>query len=178
MTALERRPKLSKPAALTSKHIVAEFDCGRPELTDWLKDWSRRASDVGTAMTFVVCRGTRRVVGYFCLSAGAVDHVINEETGEKIPRGLRQNAIDPVPVIILGRLGVDKTEQGKGLGSALVAEAMKRAAKASRLVGARALLVHALDERLVAYYQSLGFLRFAPPSQTLYIPIKTIRDGL
>jgi predicted N-acetyltransferase YhbS len=177
MTTAERRPRLSKPAALKPGHIVAPFDCGRPELTEWLKDWGKKAVEARTAQTFVVCRGTKTVVAYVSLAAGAVDH-LDEKTGEKAPRFFRNNVPDPVPVIILARLAVDKTEQGNGLGSALVAEAMKRAAHATKYVAARALLVHALDDQLVGYYQSLGFVRFNPTSRTLYIAMKTIHDSL
>lgn len=177
MTTAERRPKLSKPAALKPGHIVAAFDCGRPELTEWLKERGKKAVETGTAQTFVVCRGTKAVVGYFSLAAGAVDH-LDEKTGERAPRALRQNSPDPIPVVVLGRLAVDKSEQRNGLGGALVSEAMKRSAQASRIIGARALLVHALDEPLVTYYQSLGFKRFNLTSQTLFLEMKTIRDGL
>lgn len=177
MTPDEGLARLSRPVALKPSHDISAFDCGRTELTSWLKEWGHRSSESDTARTFVVCRGTRKVVGYFSLAAGAVDH-LDRATSEKAPRRLRQNAPDPVPVIILGRLAVDKTEQGQKLGSSLVAEAMRRAALAARLVGARALLVHALDEPLVRYYESLGFVRFSPTSRTLYSPMRTIRDGL
>jgi predicted N-acetyltransferase YhbS len=176
MTGDERRA-LSRPVALKPGHDVAAFDCGRAELTSWIKEWGHRASDNDTARTFVVCRGTKKVVAYFSLAAGAVDH-LDDATGERVPRRLRQNAPDPIPVIVLGRLAVDKEEQGQKLGSALVGEAMRRAAQAARLVGARALLVHALDDPLVRYYETLGFIRFSPISRTLYLPMKTIRDGL
>jgi GNAT superfamily N-acetyltransferase len=146
-------------------------------LTDWLKAWGQRAIEADTARTFVVCRGAKMVVGYFSLAAGAADHT-DRSTGERAPRSLRQNSPDPIPVIVLARLAVDKSEQGKGLGAALVREAMRRTAQASRIVGARALLVHALDDALVAYYESIGFRRFNPASRTLYLPMSTIRAGL
>lgn len=178
MPTNERRAAgLSKPAALKGGHDVASFDCGTAELNDWLKDRSKRAAENDTARTFVVCRGTKRVVGYFCLSAGSVAH-IDEASGDRAPRNLRQNSPDPIPVIILGRLAVDTAEHRRGLGSALLSEGMRRAGQASKIIGARALLVHALNDSLVSYYQSLGFIRFNPASKTLYIPTKTIRDGL
>jgi GNAT superfamily N-acetyltransferase len=173
----ERRARLSKPVALKPGHLVSAFDCGRPELTDWLKAWGHRAIEADTARTFVVCRGAKTVVGYFSLAAGAADHT-DRGTGERAPRSLRQNSPDPIPVIVLARLAVDKSEQGKGLGAALVREGMRRTAQASRIVGARALLVHALDDALVAYYESIGFRRFNPASRTLYLPMSTIRAGL
>lgn len=178
MAGEERRGKLSKPATLKPGHEVNTFDCGRAEITNWLKQWGKRAADADTARTFVVCRGTKRVVGYYCLSVGAVAHMIDESTGKRLPRTLRQNSTDPVPVIVLGRLGIDVTEQRQGLGSALVAEAMKRAAQASKIVGVRAMLVHALDDGLAEYYASLGFIRFNPTSKTLFILTKTIRDAI
>ena len=153
----ERRARLSRPAALKPGHDVSTFDCGRPELTSWLKDWGKRSTENDTTRTFVVCRGTKRVVAYFSLVAGAVAH-LDETTQERAPRSLRQNSPDPIPVfIILGRLAVVTAEQKQKLGSALVSEAMRRAAQASKIIGARALLVHALDAPLVDYYKSLGF---------------------
>ncbi len=175
--ATERRARLSRPATLKAGHEVSSFDCGRPELTNWLKQWGKRAATGDTAITYVVCRGTKRVVAYVSLAAGSVAH-LNEEAQERAPRALRQNAPDPTPVIILARVAVDREEQGKGLGSALISEGMRRAAQASKLIGARALLVHALDDRLSAYYESLGFIRFKPTSKTLYMSTKTIRDAL
>lgn len=177
MTAGEGRARLSKPVTLKPGHLVSAFDCGRPELTHWLKAWGQRANEADTARTFVVCRGSRAVVGYFSLAAGAVDHA-DRETGVRAPRDLRQNSPDPIPAIVLARLAVDLSEQSKGLGSALVSEAMRRTAQASRVVGARALLVHALDDELVVYYESIGFKRFNPTSRTLYLATRTIRQGL
>jgi predicted N-acetyltransferase YhbS len=177
MTLEERGAPLSRPAALERDHDVSAFDCGRPELTAWLKDWGHRSAEADTTRTFVICRGAKTVIGYFSLAAGAVAHV-DLKSEQKAPRNLRQNAADPIPIIILARLAVDRSEQGKQLGSALVVEAMRRAALASTIIGARALLVHALDDGLVAYYQSLGFVRFNPTSRTLYMTTRSIRDAL
>ncbi|MDO9382227.1 MAG: GNAT family N-acetyltransferase [Hyphomicrobiaceae bacterium] len=161
---------------LKPEHEIDQFDCGQAELNSWLHSWARRAAEADTARIFVVCRGASRVVGYFTLSAGAVAH--HNTTGGKAPRALRQNAPDPVPVLVLGRLAVDLSEQRQGLGGALVAEAMRRAAQASMIVGARALLVHALDDRLAGMYETLGFKRFNEASRTLYLPTRTIRGAL
>jgi predicted N-acetyltransferase YhbS len=163
--------RLTKPAALKPGHDLSTFDCGRPELTDWLKRRALRASETDTARTFVVCRGTKRVVGYCSLAAGAVAR-------DEAPGGLARNAPDPVPVVVLARLAIDLPEQKQGLGELLLAEGMRRAALASKNIGARALLVHALDEQAALYYEGLGFRRFAPGAQTLYLPMKVIRDGL
>lgn len=177
MAAQERRTQISRPSVLKPGHSVDAFDCGRPELNDWLKSWGRRALGADAARTFVVCRGSKAIVGYFSLAAGAADHA-DRGSGERAPRSLRQNSPDPIPVIVLARLAVDRSEQGQGLGAALVREAMRRSAQASLIVGARALLVHALDDGLAAYYESIGFKRFNPTSRTLYLQMRTIREGL
>lgn len=166
---------LSPPEPLNADHDIDPFDCGEAELNSWLKAWGRRAAEANTARTFVICRGATRVVGYFTLSAGAVAH--GEDT-QRAPRGLRHNAPDPVPVIVLGRLAVDKSEQGRGLGGALVAEAMRRSAQASVVIGARALIVHALDDGLVSMYEGFGFKCFGKLSRTLYLSTRTLRDAL
>jgi GNAT superfamily N-acetyltransferase len=101
--------------------------------------------------TVVVCSEEgNTVIAYACLSAGAI--VLAE-----VPGALRRNMPDPLPVVVLGRLAVDRRHQGQGLGQALVADALRRSLAARRLIGARALLVHAIDEQAAAFYRSLGF---------------------
>jgi GNAT superfamily N-acetyltransferase len=75
----------------------------------------------------------------------------------EVPGALRRNMPDPLPVVVLGRLAVDRRHQGQGLGQAMVADALRRSLAARRLIGARALLVHAIDEKAAAFYRSLGF---------------------
>jgi len=167
----QSKAKLTKPVSLKDGHDLSAFDCGRAEITDWLHKKALKAGDTDTAKTYVVCRGTKKVVAYCSLAAGGVAH-------SQIPNSLARNAPDPIPIIILARLGVTSSEQGQGLGRALIAEAMRRAAQASKIIGARAMLVHALDESLAAYYESLGFRRVSDGAQTLYLPMKIVRDGL
>ena len=121
--------------------------------------------DGGTARTIVVCREELRVVGYFSLAAGSVEH-------ETAPGALKRNAPDPIPVIILARMAIAIEEQFKGLGSALLAEAMKRTVKASSIIGARALIVHALDDRAANFYRAHGFRPLS--GETYFIPVKAI----
>jgi GNAT superfamily N-acetyltransferase len=166
-----RDAKLTKPAALKAGHILSSFECGRPEITRWLKERALDASKGGTAVTYVVCRGGKRVVAYYALAAGALAH-------ELAPRALKRNTPDPIPVFLLARLGVDLTEQRKGLGGQLMSDAMRRALQGAKIIGARALLVHALDDSLAEYYRSLGFLSLGEQKQTLYIAMSTIRDAL
>ena len=161
--------RLTKPALLKGGHKLELFECDRPQLNDWLKKRATAAMDGRTARTIVVCRGTTKVVGYFSLAAGSVDH-------ESSPGSLRRNSPDPIPVIILARLAVSLEEAGKGIGESLLAEAMKRAVRASNIIGARALIVHALDERAAKYYSERGFLKMS--GETYFIPMKTIEGNL
>ena len=114
---------------LKSVHDVTGFESTEPIMNDWLKKHALKASNGDTAQTYVVCRGTRRVAGYYSLAAGAVERAMASGT-------LRRNVPDPVPVIVLGRIAVDKGEAGKGLGRHLIADAMKRSIRAARIIGA------------------------------------------
>jgi ribosomal protein S18 acetylase RimI-like enzyme len=160
---------LTRPGPLDLRHIVESFQCGQPPLDDWLKKRALMATDGGTARTIVVCRENLRVVGYFSLAAGSVEH-------ESAPGALKRNAPDPIPVIILARLAIAIEDQSKGLGSALLAEAMKRTVKASNIIGARALIVHALDSKAANFYRSHGFQPLS--GETYFIPVKAIVRGL
>lgn len=164
--------RLTRPAALKDGHSIAAFDCGSELIDSWLKKQAKKANQGDTARTFVVCRGSKRVVAYYSLAAGAIRRL--QEGGQ-----LTRNAPDPVPVIILARLGVDQSEKGHGLGQDMLGDAMKRALQAAKMVGARALLVHALDEKAADFYKSQGFVNLKPPDDlTLYLPMRTIRSAL
>lgn len=160
---------LNRPAPLTRKHNIETFCCNRPQLDDWLEKRALSAMESGTARTFVVCRGAKNVVGYFSLAAGAVEHA-------SAPGSLKRNAPDPIPVIILARLAVSSEEQRRGLGKSLLADAMKRAAKAATQVGARALIVHALDEDAANFYAEHGFGKMS--GEAYFIAMKTIFSSL
>jgi GNAT superfamily N-acetyltransferase len=107
------------------------------------------------------------VVGFYCLAAGAIQH-------DGAPRKLRQNMPNPTPVVIIGRLAVDKAYQGKGVGRGLLKDALLRITKASELVGARAVVVHAVDQEAIPFYARYGFRTFPIGNQTLYLPIDEI----
>jgi len=109
--------RVTAPAPLSSDHQVAEFISGEVVLDDWLRQKSLKNQDLGAAPTFVVCKAeTKRVVGFYSLATGSVNHV--EAMGN-----LRRNMPDPIPVIILACLAVDITFNGKGLGADLLHDA-------------------------------------------------------
>ena len=159
----------SAPAPLLPTHDTSTFDCGKPPLNDWLRHKALK-SEGRSARCFVTCfQGA--VAGYYCLAAGAVAH-------DGAPRKLRQNMPDPTPVVILGRLAVDRAHQGRGIARGLLKDALLRIVKASDLVGARAVLVHAIDLDAVPFYARYGFRAFPTGQQSLYLPIDEIIASL
>lgn len=163
--------RISKPNALKAGHDFSAFDCGRDEINYWLNTWAREATEADTARVYVVCRGPKKVIGFYALAAGGVAR-------EEAPGALRRNCPDPIPVVILAVLGVDKSEQKQGIGQDLLSDAMRRAIQAAKIIGARALLVHALDAKTAEYYIDHGFRPYDKKQETLYLTMKSIREHL
>ncbi|WOH64049.1 GNAT family N-acetyltransferase [Bradyrhizobium sp. BWA-3-5] len=157
------------PAPLLPSHDVSRFDCGKVPLNDWLKHTALKA-EARSARCYVVLR-RQHVIGFYCLAAGAVVH-------EGAPRKLRHNMPSPTPIVVIGRLAIDKEYQGQGLGRALLQDALLRITRASELVGARAVVVHAVDQEAIPFYARYGFKSFLLGNQTLYLPIEEIIQSL
>ena len=104
----------------------------------------------GASRTFVVCAGTR-VVGYYCLATGGV-------LSSEVPGRIKRNMPDPIPVVILGRLAVDRAWQGKQLGAALLKDAALRTLRVAESIGIRAMLVHAISENAKRFYLKYDFV--------------------
>jgi GNAT superfamily N-acetyltransferase len=100
--------------------------------------------------TFVVADRDDRVCGYYAMAAGAVSH-------RPATSSVRRNMPDPVPVMVLARLALDRREQGRDLGAALLQDAVNRAVAVSQNAGVRALLAHALHENAGQFYEHYGF---------------------
>ena len=138
------------PVPLDAQHHMDSFDCGKHALNDWLQRFARQAQGSGSARTFVVCHADR-VVGYFSLTVGQIDAL---EAPERIRRGMGQY---PIPVIILARLAVDKAYHGRGLGTGMLQDAIRRTLKIAEDAGIRALLTHPIDESAEIFYRRFGF---------------------
>lgn len=170
MTPKERRPSLSAPVPLTADHDLSAFDCGVPALNDWLTQRAVK-NESRFSRTYVVCED-KRVVGYFCISAGAVERAA-------APGKLRRNAPDSIPVSVIGRLAVSRTHTGKGLGADLLADALRRIAVASESIGIGAVLVHAKDDRARAFYLACAeFIEHPADSRILFLPIESVVAAL
>lgn len=162
--------KVTAPEPLSSEHDLSRFDCSEPRLNEWLRDYARRNETTGSSRTFVVCQG-RIVVGYYTLATGGIAHI---EATSKV----RRNAPDPIPVLILGRLAVDRMYQGKGIGKGLLRDALLRSMAVSESVGVRAVLVHALTNDAGQFYLENGFSKSPINHLTLMLPISSIRKSL
>ena len=149
MTEIEK-PPLGDVELLRAEHEVSSFDCERhPSLNLWLKRFALMNQTSGDARTYVVERD-EKVVGYYSLAPGSISR--KEATARAA-----KAAPDPVPVVLLARLAVDKSEQGQGLGKALLKDALKRAYAGAEIIGGRAILVHAIDQEAAEFYARFGF---------------------
>lgn len=140
---------VTAPAPLTAEHDFSAFDCGVPALNSWLQRHAIANQESRAARTFVVC-ADRRVVGYYALAAGSVVHDI--ATGK-----IRRNMPDPVPMALLGRLAVDRSAQGFGISAGLLQDAVLRVTQAADLLAIRGLMVDAIDDRALQFYEKFGF---------------------
>ena len=166
-----RRP-LSKVETLSAEHDVSRFDCGTHEsLNDWLKRFAFLNQKNESARTYVVQRNGS-VVGYYSIAAGSV---LAAEAPARISRGLARH---PIPVILLARLAIDKDEKGAGLGKALLKDALLRIASAADIVGARAVLVHAIDEPAKEFYLHFDFELSPVHELQLMLLMKDLRKAL
>jgi len=161
---------LKAPEPIAPDHEIDTFESGVAALDEWLKRRARRNEAEGASRTFVICV-ERRVVGYFSLSAGSILHAT--ATGR-----VRRNMPEPVPALLLGRLAVDRTWQGKGLGADLLRDAVLRAIVAAETVGVRAILVHAISDEAKSFYERHGFRPSPIEPMTLMITIEEAQKML
>jgi GNAT superfamily N-acetyltransferase len=164
------RTAFTAPAALAPDHDLEGFASGVGPLDDWLKKRARANEAAGASRTYVVCEG-RQVVGYYSLAAGSVLH--QNATGS-----VRRNMPDPVPVALLGRLAIDRRWQGRGLGLALLRDAILRVVGAAGTIGVRAMLVHAISDDARGFYEHCGFKPSPVDPMTLMITIDEARRML
>jgi GNAT superfamily N-acetyltransferase len=162
-----RKQSFSRPTHLDATHDLSGFDSGAPELDDWLRRRARANEAQGASRTYVVTAG-RSVAGYYALATGSV--AIQDATGS-----VRRNMPDPVPVVILARLAVDARYQRQGIGAGLVKDAVLRTIQAADIVGARAMLIHALSDEAKKFYEKWGFKASDVDPMTLMLTIAELK---
>lgn len=153
--------ELSAPEKLKAAHDLLQFECGEPALDAWLTRRALSNEESGASRTYVLCAG-RQVIGYYALAAGAVAHA-------EAPGRVKRNMPDPVPVIVIGRLAIDLKFQNRGIGAALLRDAVLRTMQAAEIAGIRAILVHAISERAKRFYEKHGFIPSPVDPMTLMI---------
>ncbi|MEW6729069.1 MAG: GNAT family N-acetyltransferase [Pseudomonadota bacterium] len=147
---------------------VDAFDCGQPALNHFLQRYALINQKADSAQTFVCClRGD--VVGFYSLAVGSVEPA---HTPTRVHKGLARH---PVPVMLLARLAVDRRHQGKGLGKALLKDALLRTLQAADIAGIRCLLVHAKDEAARQWYLSWDFEPSPTDPYHLFLLIKDLK---
>lgn len=166
--------RLTSPQPITGDHDLSSFSCGREELDNWLRNRAVQNDLRGHSKTQVVVDlecGGGRVAAFCSLAPASVVHA-------QLTRSLRNNAPDPVPMILLGRLAVDVAYAGKGIGSHLLLDAFRRASAAAAQIGGRGMITHPIDEQAASFYLRWKFQRMPGAALLLVIPMDVVRASL
>ena len=161
---------MTPPEPITIGHRLENFDSGETSLDAWLRQRALRNHASGASRCFVITDG-EAVIGYYTLSAGSISHAA-------APKSMRRNMRDPLPVLLLGRLAIDRQHQNRGLGQALLRDAMLRAVSVAHDTGVFAILLHALSEPAKRFYLSRGFVESPLQPMTLIMTLQTVRTIL
>ena len=144
---------MTAPEPIDERHDVSRFESGAASLDAWLRRKARLNEAKGGARTYVVCEGDR-VIGFYSLAASSVERQrVSSRVGRSMP--------EPIPVVLLGQLAVDFAYRGRGLGADLLVDAARRALAAADVIGARALVVQAIDDQAKGFYERFGFRPFS-----------------
>jgi GNAT superfamily N-acetyltransferase len=162
------------PERLTAQHSTTDFSTGKhPSLDMWLKERALESEGL-SARTYVIrtAAQTQRVVGYYAIST-AMEERLALPTAK-----LRRNLPQQVPLLLIGRLALDTSVQGRGLGADLLADAIRRCCAASEIAGVRAIVAHAIDDEAARFYERYGFVRSPLGERIMMLPIETARRSL
>lgn len=163
--------RVRPPERLKADHDVGAFRNGKhPSLDDWLRERAL-ASEGMSARTYVVCAtdAEKHVVGYYAISTAMEERIALPSA--KLRRGMPEQ----IPLLLIGRLAVDQTYQGLGLGTDLLSDALRRCLAASEIAGVRAVVAHAIDDEAVRFYLRNGFVLSPLGERVMLMPIETIR---
>ena len=159
---------------VSKAHDRKAFDCGEAELNEFLRRHARQSNERGGAMSFVASPldDESRVLGFYSLSPASIDYA---RTPALVKKGLARY---DVPVFRLGRLAVDRTMQGQGLGGQLLLSAGRRCIHAAAEVGGVALLIDAKNDRVARWYEAFGALPLLDTPRSLVLPLGRIEAAL
>lgn len=156
---------------LAATDQVDAFDCGQAALNQFLQRYALVNQKANSAQTYVCCQD-EVVIGFYSLSVGSIDPLT---APARVMKGLARH---PVPVMLLARLAVDNEHQRKGLGQALLKDALLRTAQAADIAGIRCLLVHAKDDAARRWYESWEFESSPTDQYHLFLMLKDLRNLL
>lgn len=164
--SLSDEPEFTAVSPLDGSHDRSLFDCGQPALNLYLRNYALQNQKKGIVRNYVTTRaGSQAVVAYYSLVYGAIDQKL---LPAKLVKGLGRYDI---PVMLLARLAIDHREQGKGLGKALLKDAILRTMQAAEIAGLKLLLVHAKDEPAAELYRRHGFVQIVDDPLKLFLPV-------
>lgn len=161
---------LSAPEPLAPHHLLDSFNSGEGSLDDWLRKRARANEASGASRSYVVCQESR-VVGYYAIASGAV-------STSAAPGRFKRNMPEPIPVVLLGRLAVDRVWQGKGVGGGLFKDACRRISRAAEAIGIRGILVQAISDEARNFYLRMGLMECPLQPQTLVITLEDLRKEM
>jgi len=157
------------PALLDTTHHLDAFQSGVDTLDYWLRHRARKNQASGASRTYVVCEAST-VLAYYCLASGSLTS--EQSSSSRFSR----NMPNPIPVVILGRLAVDQSLHGKGIGRALVRDACLRVQQAADVLGIRGIVVHALSLEAKSFYEKMGFDAAKQDPMMLMITLKDLES--
>lgn len=162
---------LTPPRPLAAADDRDAFDCDRESLNNWLRRHALRNQQDGISRTSVVCDANGDIAAYVALSAGQIERAY-------LPRPAQRDRPDPIPVILLGQLAVDRKYQGRGCGRSLLWFALRTAVRFSSEIGCFGVLTHPLDEGVRAFYRGFDFqdLPF-DPEWSMIVRIADLRQN-
>lgn len=156
---------------LQRTHEVDAFDCGQEQLNRFLSRYALQNQRADASQTYVAVSGSA-IIGFYTLVVGEVAY---DDAGERLKKGLARH---PVPIIVLARLAVAAWFQGRGLGAALLKDAMQRTMQAADIAGIRAFVVHAKDDKARRFYEHFDFAPSPTDPYHLFILLKDLRVAL
>lgn len=167
-------PIVWEEAPIAKRHDRAHFDCGDADLNLYLHRYARQNHESGGAKCFVAVPSDApaRILGFYILSPASIEY---GRTPALARKGLGRYE---VPVFRLGRLAVDKTVHGRGLGGALLLRAVDRCIRVAQDVGGVALLIDAKNDRAARWYESYGALAMDDAPLSLVLPLAVGLDAL
>ena len=160
--------EFSPVALLESAHDRSQFDCGTQALNVFLKQYALQNQKKGIVRNYVTCRDNR-VVGYYSLAYGSAAQA---DAPSAIIKGIGKY---PIPLMILARLAVDLTEMGRGLGQALLKDAVLRTLQAADIAGLKAIFVQAKTDEAKQFYEKHGFIASPSDPLHLFFPLDPLR---